>query len=98
MIDVNYHLITELGHAPPRDYHESFVTLGKLTILSNGFAREIALSAGLRNRIVHEYDEIDHKKVHEALQTAVKQLPVYLEAVRKYMEAGREEATSPGQG
>ncbi|HJU06026.1 MAG TPA: hypothetical protein VJ692_12820 [Nitrospiraceae bacterium] len=25
MIDVNYHLITELGLAPPRDYHESFI-------------------------------------------------------------------------
>jgi uncharacterized protein YutE (UPF0331/DUF86 family) len=90
MIDVNYHLITELGHTPPRDYHESFVALGKLTVLSNGFAREIALAAGLRNRIVHEYDEIDHKKVHEALQTAVKQIPVYLEAVRRYVETARE--------
>lgn len=49
MIDVNYHLITELGQAPPRDYHESFVELGKLTVLSTEFAREIALAAGLRN-------------------------------------------------
>jgi hypothetical protein len=24
MIDINYHLITEAGHAPPRDYDESF--------------------------------------------------------------------------
>ena len=22
MIDVNYHLITESGHAPPKDYHD----------------------------------------------------------------------------
>jgi uncharacterized protein YutE (UPF0331/DUF86 family) len=90
MIDVNYHLITELGHVPPRDYHESFITLGKLHVLSSEFARDIALSAGLRNRIVHEYDEIDPEKVHEALQTAVKQIPVYLEAIRKYVESVRE--------
>ena len=89
MIDVNYHLITELGQAPPRDYHESFVELGKLTVLSTEFAREIALAAGLRNRLVHEYDEIDAKKVHEALQMSVKQIPIYLEAIRKYTETMR---------
>ncbi|WP_447601949.1 type VII toxin-antitoxin system HepT family RNase toxin [Nitrospira sp. Nam80] len=57
MIDVNYHLITELGHPPPKDYHESFVTLGTLKILPAEFARVLAVAAGLRNRIVHEYDE-----------------------------------------
>lgn len=56
-IDVNYHLITELGHAPPRDYHESSVTLGTIRILSPDFARALAMAAGLRNRIVYEYDE-----------------------------------------
>lgn len=54
------------------------------------FAREIALAAGLRNRLVHEYDEIDPRKLHEALQTAVKQIPVYLEAVRKFTETQGE--------
>jgi uncharacterized protein YutE (UPF0331/DUF86 family) len=86
MIDINYHLIIELGHAPPRDYHDSFVTLGKLNILPTDFARDIAFAAGLRNRLVHEYDDIDPRKVHEALQIAVKQIPIYLQAVRKYVE------------
>ena len=30
MIDINYHLITEAGHPPPRDYYESFTQLAKL--------------------------------------------------------------------
>lgn len=38
MIDVNYHLIVESGEVPPRDYHASFVTLGKLSILPVEFA------------------------------------------------------------
>jgi len=86
MIDINYHLITELGHPPPRDYHESFVALGKLGVLTKPFAEEIALSAGLRNRLVHEYEEIDAKKVYKALQVAVLQIPVYLDAVRQFVE------------
>jgi uncharacterized protein YutE (UPF0331/DUF86 family) len=83
MIDVNYHLITESGHAPPKDYYESFVSLGTLKILPVEFARALASAAGLRNRIVHEYDEIDAVKLHEALQTAVEQMPIYVDAVRQ---------------
>ncbi len=87
MIDVNYHLITESGHAPPKDYHDSFVTLGTIKILPVEFARILAVAAGLRNRIVHEYDEIDGAKLHEALQVAVKQIPVYLDAIRQSLPA-----------
>lgn len=29
MIDINFHIITESGHAPPRDYHDSFLRLGQ---------------------------------------------------------------------
>ena len=87
MIDVNFHLITELGHSPPRDYHESFQLLGSLGILPVELAREIAFSAGLRNRIVHEYDDIDARKVHEALQIALQQFPAYLGYIRRFIDA-----------
>ena len=86
MIDINYHLITESGHPPPKDYHESFQMLGTMGILQGEFSREIAFSAGLRNRIVHEYDEIDAAKVYEALQMAVQQLPIYLDHVNRFIE------------
>ena len=85
MIDINYHLITESGQPPPKDYHESFQVLGTMGILQGEFSREIAFSAGLRNRIVHEYDEIDAAKVYEALQVAVQQLPTYLDHVNRFI-------------
>lgn len=87
MIDVNYHLITESGHPPPKDYHESFIMLGTTRILPAEFARSLAAAAGLRNRIVHEYDEIDPVKLHDALQVAVKQIPVYADAIRRALPA-----------
>ncbi len=78
MIDINYHLITEAGHAPPADYYESFVQLGRLGVLEPAFAGRIAFCAGLRNRIVHEYNDLDPRKVHEALQAALRDIPIYL--------------------
>jgi uncharacterized protein YutE (UPF0331/DUF86 family) len=86
MIDINYHLITEAGSPPPRDYYDSFTQLSKLKILTPAFALRIATCAGLRNRIAHEYDEIDPQKVHEALQSAVNDFPQYLTAIHQYLQ------------
>lgn len=86
MIDINYHLITEAGHPPPRDYYESFTQLAKLRILPPAFASQIAACAGLRNRIVHEYDEIDPRRVYEGLQAAVRDIPEYLRHVHQHLQ------------
>lgn len=86
MIDINYHLITESGHSPPSDYDQSFIELGKLGILPAALALQIAGCAGLRNRIVHEYDEIDPRKVYEGLQAAVQDIPQHLAHVHQYIE------------
>ena len=84
MIDINYHLITESGHPPPADYYASFTALADLKILDREFASRIVGCAGLRNRIVHEYNDLDSAKVHEALQAAMHDIPVYLTKVRDY--------------
>ena len=86
MIDINYHLLTETGQPPPRDYYDSFVQLGTARILPIDFARRVAACAGLRNRIVHEYEEIDPARVYEALQAAVTDIPEYLRHVYEYVE------------
>lgn len=86
MIDINYHMITESGNPPPKDYHESFQMLGTIGILEAEFARQIAFSAGLRNRIVHDYADIDASKVYEALTDATQQVPIYLDRVNRFVE------------
>jgi uncharacterized protein YutE (UPF0331/DUF86 family) len=86
MIDINFHLITEQDEAPPRDYHDPFVRLGSLGILPGEFAREIAYCAGLRNRIAHDYDEIDAGRVYETLAAAVRHIPAYLDHIQRFIE------------
>ena len=86
MIDVNYHLLTESGHAPPSDYYASFVQLASLGVLDPAFSQRIAASAGLRNRIVHEYDELDHQRIFEALTSALTDIPAYAAGVEAYLQ------------
>ena len=86
MIDVNYHLITGAGHAPPRDCYDSFTLLARLRVPPPAFASQIATCAGLRNRLVHEYDEIDPRRVYEGLVAAVRDIPEYLRHVHDYLQ------------
>lgn len=85
MIDVNYHVITASGYPPPADYHASFVRLAELGILDPAFAKRIARSAGLRNRLVHDYEGIDHAKVFAALGDALEDVPQYLERINRHI-------------
>lgn len=84
MIDVNYHLLTGSGQAPP-DYFGSFTQLASIGVVDAAFARELVAGSGLRNRIVHEYDELDHARVFEALARALTDIPAYVGAVQRHL-------------
>ena len=85
MIDINYHVLTESGQAPPPDYYQSFTALATIGMLDQAFAKRMAACAGLRNRITHEYEAIDPARVHEALQSAVRDIPEYLKRLAAHV-------------
>jgi uncharacterized protein YutE (UPF0331/DUF86 family) len=85
MIDINYHLITESGLPPPRDYFESFTQLAGIQVLPADSSRKIAACTGLRNRLVRECEKIDHERVYEGLQAAMRDVPEYLRHVQRYV-------------
>lgn len=81
IIDVNFHVLTESDRPPPSDYYASFIEIGHLGIANVELARRVASCAGLRNRIAHEYDEIDPARVHAALAAALRDLPDWMRAI-----------------
>ncbi len=91
MIDINFHLITESGLPPPKDYYDSFLKLGAMGILPPELAKSVAACAGLRNRIAHEYDALNPVLVHAGLQMAAADIPEYLRRIESRLE-------SPGSG
>ena len=84
-LDVNAHLVAELGQDVPDDYFAGFLRLGELAIVDRELARALAPSAGLRNRLVHEYDRHDDAKVHAAVATALHLYPRYIAAIEGYL-------------
>ncbi len=85
-IDINQHLIKELGGSIPKDYADTFIVLGKLNILHESFAKEISKSAGLRNIVVHEYRDVDDETLYNSIDIALDQYPRYCQAVLDFLK------------
>jgi uncharacterized protein YutE (UPF0331/DUF86 family) len=89
-IDINQHIISELGKGTEtiRGYGDTFLALSDLGIYPKDFAEEIALSAGLRNRLVHEYDTVDQEIVYKSVSEALEQYASYSAYILKFIEKG----------
>lgn len=85
-LDINAHLIAELGGEVPEEYYGGFLKVAELGLLSPELARSLAPSAGLRNRLVHEYETLDDAKVLESIGTLLELYPRYVQAVEAYLE------------
>lgn len=84
--DINGHLIVSSGHKPPADYYTSFIKLSECQIVGQKFAEEIAPSAGLRNRLVHEYEEIDDEIVYKSIQKTIESYKEYIKKIENYLK------------
>jgi uncharacterized protein YutE (UPF0331/DUF86 family) len=84
-LDINAHVIAEQGGVVPDDYYGGFIALGTLGIIADPLARELAPSAGLRNRLVHEYEGLEDAKVLAAIETMQQVYPRYVAAIEAFI-------------
>jgi uncharacterized protein YutE (UPF0331/DUF86 family) len=87
-IDINAHLIAGLGHPPPVDAFSSFLELAsKAGVISASLAAELAPAAGLRNRLVHRYDDLDDALVLQGVAALVQRFPDYVRAIDDWLRS-----------
>ncbi len=63
-----------------------FAILGEEQVIPPGFARDILSMVGLRNRLVHEYTEIDHDHIHAFLTARLGDFATYARHIVAYVE------------
>jgi len=88
-IDINEHLIAELSSGEekrPETYKETFLALPQFKIYPEEFANKIADSAGLRNALVHDYDDLKIADVYQSIGEALDQYYQYCEYILKFIE------------
>jgi uncharacterized protein YutE (UPF0331/DUF86 family) len=84
-IDINDHILSKLKPGNTTTNFEAFIELGKYDIINPQLAKQLAPSASLRNRLVHEYGDIDPNQVFTAITFALQQYPLYAEQMRAYL-------------
>ncbi len=84
-VDVNLHLLRAGGHAAATDYYTSFTEAGRHELIPSSLANELAPAAGLRNRLVHEYDQIDDAIILAAIPEARRLFAAYVAAVEQHL-------------
>jgi uncharacterized protein YutE (UPF0331/DUF86 family)/predicted nucleotidyltransferase len=85
-VDINAHLAVELSGTPPQDYYDSFLKAAQAGVLPVAFALDIARSTGLRNRLVHQYEAIDHTIVHSVMVEASTQYTEYCHHITTFLD------------
>ena len=68
--DIIFHELSALNITPD-SYREAFIMAGEKSIIPKGLANNLALASGMRNILVHEYETIDYKLVHQSIKTAL---------------------------
>ena len=90
-IDINEHLISQLADAREEritrlTYRDTFLKLVGIGALPAEFAESIATSVGLRNILVHDYNDVDRKIVHSSISSCLSDYQEYVDYVYGFLE------------
>lgn len=84
--DIGHHFLTEVYQLHPKEYKEIIEMLGEYGIVPKKFAKENMKMASFRNLIIHQYMEVDMKKVYQNLQKAPDIFRKFLKYYLKFLE------------
>ena len=86
MIDVNNHFIKRLDLKMPDDFQSTFLILANNNILPEDFADRLAPVVGLRNRLVHRYEEVNLNVFLEALKSQKDDFRNYVKHIEDFLQ------------
>jgi uncharacterized protein YutE (UPF0331/DUF86 family) len=84
-VDINRAIIEAAQLQPPQTSYNTFVEMEQLGILPRSLTPRLANATGLRNRLVHRYEEIDHKMVYDSLKPLLRNYRKYARLIEDYL-------------
>ena len=85
VLDVSHHIVADRNLALPADSKSLFDVLAREKIVSRPLAAKLTSMAGFRNVLVHEYLEIDRRRVYRALKTELRDFERFIQAVTRLL-------------
>ncbi len=89
ILDIGSHILTEDFGASPETYEEVLILLGKKKVINKKLTQESKGMGQFRNKMIHEYADIDPKKVYVFLRTAPDIFKQYDAAFSNYLIKNR---------
>lgn len=84
-IDLANHLIASEGWIPADEFRRSFERLGEHGVLELALVERMQALTGLRNRLVHLYDDVDDRQVHAALREGLPDLDEFATSYARFV-------------
>jgi uncharacterized protein YutE (UPF0331/DUF86 family) len=72
---------------PPTTYFSTFDEIGAARVLPKTLATRLASTTGLRNRLVHGYEKVEHVIVYRSLAPLVRDYRQYLTEMNDYVQS-----------
>lgn len=85
VLDISHHIVADRNLPLPADSKSLFDLLARQKVVSKGLSVKLAAMAGLRNILVHEYLEIDRRRVYRALTTELRDFETFVRAVTRLL-------------
>jgi len=89
MLDTGNHIIAAEGLQAPLEYRDVFNILARSKVLPDALATRCQKMVGLRNRLVHEYMEIDHVIIYDILNQHLGDFEDYVKAIVRFVSKGK---------
>lgn len=86
VLDIAGHIVAARGAPTPIDYRSTITALGRLGVVPEELAEQMAPMAGFRNVLVHEYAGVDLKIVSRALNERLGDFSKLVRYVNAYIE------------
>ena len=83
-IDIGVHIITDEGWGTPGSFSDVFYKLEEREVINRELNEQLVRMVGFRNRIIHDYEEIDLNIVYEVWQYGIKDIESYILQVGDY--------------
>lgn len=85
LLDLGSHILSDMDVRDVADYRDVILKLGQRKVLPLHFAESIADMAGFRNRLIHEYQDIDPQKVYAFLQNRLGDFEEFMRHIRDHL-------------
>lgn len=88
--DVNGLLLSGASQPPAQSARQSFEAMHELGVIDQHLSSSFQRYAGMRNRIVHDYDRLDNRLLFHSARRLLDDARTYVVQVHGYIEANQE--------